>query len=47
MEAILNSKTGKLTVAEYEKQFSRLSKYAPESVFMKKFRCRHFEEGLH
>ena len=37
----------KLTVAEYEKEFSRLSKYAPESVLMEKFRCRQFEEGLH
>ena len=34
-------------MAEYEKEFSCLSKYAPESVLTKKFRCRHFEEGLH
>ena len=38
---------GKLTVAEYEKEFSHLSKYAPESVLTEKFRCRQFEEGLH
>ena len=38
---------GKLTVTEYEKEFSRLSKYAPESVLTKKFICRQFEEGLH
>ena len=31
---------GKLTVAEYEKEFSQLSKYASESVLTKKFRCR-------
>ena len=37
----------KLTMAEYEKEFSRLSKYAPESVLMEKFKCRQFEEGLH
>ena len=37
---------GKLTVAEYEKEFSRLSKYAPESVLTEKFRCRQFEESL-
>ena len=43
----LTLKQGKLTVAEYEKEFSRLSKYAPESVLTKKFRCRQFEEGLH
>ena len=38
---------GKLIVAKYEKEFSRLSKYAPESVLTEKFRCRQFEEGLH
>ena len=36
-----------MTVAEYEKEFSPLSKYAPESVLTKKFRCGQFEEGLH
>ena len=34
-------------MAEYEKEFSRLSKYASESVLTEKFRCRQFEEGLH
>ena len=34
-------------MVEYEKEFNRLSKYAPESVLTKKFRCRQFEEGLH
>ena len=34
-------------MAEYEKEFSCLSKYAPESVLTEKFRCRQFEEGLH
>ena len=34
-------------MAEYEKELSRLSKYAPEFVLTKKFRCRQFEEGLH
>ena len=43
----LTLRQGKLTVAEYEKQLSRLSKYAPKSIFMEKFRCRQFEEGLH
>ena len=32
---------------EYEKEFNRLSKYAPESVPTEKFRCRQFEEDLH
>ena len=31
---------GKLIVAEYEKEFIRFSKYAPEFVLMEKFRCR-------
>ena len=30
----LTLRQGKLTVAEYEKEFSRLSKYAPESVLI-------------
>ena len=34
-------------MAEYEKEFSRLSKYAPESVLTEKFICGQFEEGLH
>ena len=32
----LTLRQGKLTVAEYEKEFSRLSKYASESVLTKK-----------
>ena len=43
----LTLRQGKLTMAEYEKEFSRLSKYALESVLTEKFRCRQFEEGLH
>ena len=34
-------------MAEYEKEFHRLSKYALESVLMEKFKYRQFEEGLH
>ena len=34
-------------MAEYEKELSRLSKYAPESILTKKFRCRQFKERLH
>ena len=30
---------------EYEKEFSRLSKYAPELILIQTFRCRHFEDG--
>ena len=43
----LNMKQRNLSVAEYEKEFSRLSKYAPEAVLTEAFRCRQFEDGLH
>ena len=43
----LTLRQGKLTMAKYEKEFIRLSKYASESVLTEKFRCRQFEEGLH
>ena len=33
-------------MAEYEKEFIHLSKYAPESVLTEAFRCRQFEDGL-
>ena len=36
-----------LSVAEYEKEFSHLSKYASEAVFTEAFQCRQFEDGLH
>ena len=39
-------KHGNLIVAEYEKEFSRLSKYAPEPVLTETFRCGQFEDGL-
>ena len=42
----LNMKQGNLTVVEYEKEISRLSKYAPELVLTGTFRCRQFEDGL-
>ena len=35
-----------LSVAEYEKEFNHLNKYAPESVLTKAFRCKQFEDGL-
>ena len=43
----LTLRQGKLTVAEYEKEFNHVNKYAPESVLTEKFRWRQFEEGLH
>ena len=42
----LNPKQRNLSVAEYEKEFSHLSKYAPESILTETFRCRQFEDGL-
>ena len=42
----LNLKQRNLLVAEYEKEFNHLSKYAPESVLIEAFRCRQFEDGL-
>ena len=43
----LNLKQRNLSVAEYDKEFSHLSKYAPKSVLIEAFRCRQFEDGLH
>ena len=43
----LNLKQRNLSVAEYEKEFSHLSKYAPKSVLTEEFRCRQFKDGLH
>ena len=42
----LNLKQRNLSVDEYEKEFSHLSKYAPESVLTETFRCKQFEDGL-
>ena len=36
----LNLKQRNLSVAEYEKEFSHLNKYAPKVVLTKAFRCR-------
>ena len=33
-------------MAEYEKELSYLSKYAPELVLTEAFRCRQFEDGI-
>ena len=33
-------------MVEYEKEFSHLSKYVPESVLTEAFRCRQFEDRL-
>ena len=43
----LNMKQRNLSVAEYKKEFSHLSKYALKAVLTEPFRCRQFEDGLH
>ena len=43
----LDLKHRNLSVVEYEKEFSHLSKYAPELVLTEAFQCRQFEDGLH
>ena len=35
-----------MIVAGYEKEFSRLSKYASKPILTESFRCRQFEDGL-
>ena len=42
----LTLKQRNLSVADYEKEFSHLSKYTLESVLTEAFRCRQFEDGL-
>ena len=42
----MNLEQGKMTVAEYEKEFTRLSKYAPEPILTETFQCREFEDDL-
>ena len=37
---------GNLSVTEYETQFTRLSKFAPELVMTKQKRIRKFVQGL-
>ena len=43
----LNLKQRNLSMVEYEKEFSHLGNYAPESVLTQAFWCRRFEDGLH
>ena len=42
----LNLKQRNLSIVQYEKEFSHLSKYASEVVLTKAFRCRQFVNGL-
>ncbi|KAA3487332.1 Gag-Pol polyprotein [Gossypium australe] len=42
----LKLKQGKMSVAEYGREFVRLSKYAQECVSTKAILCKRFEDGL-
>ena len=46
MEAFPDFEAEEPINGRYEKEFSHLSKYAPESVLTEAFRCRQFEDGL-
>ena len=35
-----------MSVTEYQREFTRLSKYAPEMLVTKEEKCRKFEDGL-
>ena len=43
----MNLKQTNLSLVEYEKEFSHLSKYVPELVLTEAFRCWEFENGLY
>ena len=35
-----------MSVTEYQKEFTRLSKYAPEILVIEEEKCRRFEDGF-
>ena len=41
-----NLKQRQMSVTEYQREFTRLSKYAPEILVSEEERCRRFEDGL-
>ena len=41
-----NLKQRQMSVTEYQREFTRLSKYAPEILVSESERCRKFEDGL-
>ena len=41
-----NLKQRQMSVTEYQREFTRLSKYAPEILVSEEERCRKFEDGL-
>ena len=41
-----NLKQRKMSVTEYQREFTRLSKYAPEMLVTEEEKCHKFEDGL-
>ena len=41
-----NLKQRRMSVTEYQREFTRLSKYAPEMLVTEEEKCRKFEDGL-
>ena len=41
-----NLKQRQMSVTEYQREFTRLSKYSPEILVSEEERCRKFEDGL-
>ena len=41
-----NLRQRQMSVTEYQREFTRLSKYAPEILVSKEEKCRRFEDGL-
>ena len=41
-----NLKQRQMSVTEYQREFTRLSKYAPEMLVTEEEKCRKFEDGL-
>lgn len=46
-DAFLDLKQGSLSVAEYERKYTELSRYTDVIVASESERCRRFETGLH
>ena len=41
-----NLKQRQMSVTEYQREFTRLRKYAPEMLLIEEEKCRKFEDGL-
>ena len=41
-----NLKQRQMSVTEYQREFTRLSKYAPEMLVIEEEMCRKYEDGL-